>query len=430
LVTLHAQTAAAITYIASELTPITYFGATAKAATAGSQVGSGSYLASGFKDHAILWTGDPNNPIDLHPAGFDFSAAVAVSNNYQVGFAAIEATPPFSPTYHALLWNGTAASAVDLHPPGSFYSRANAVSGNSQVGEVVYDESQSQRAVLWNGSAASAVSLHPPALTYSVATGIDGNSQVGYGSGEAEGLSRAILWHGSAASYIDLSPAGTISSSAFGVSGNTQVGDVFYPDFASHAALWTGIAASFLDLHPSGYVTSQAVAVSGGMQVGSGWLPNTDENFDNDRRALLWTGTAASALDLHPFLGTSLGIPFEYSYATGIAADGTIVGNAGLAGVEFAVMWTPFTGLAGDYNNDGFVNGADYVLWRNGGPLQNETASIGFVSQLDYSTWRSNFGNTTGSGANYGAAVPEPSAALLLIACAVGHIWQRRIFLI
>ena len=29
-------------------------------------------------------------------------------------------------------------------------------------------------------------------------------------------------------------------------------------------------------------------------------------------------------------------------------------------------------GVPGDYNGNGVVDMADYVLWRNGGPLQNE----------------------------------------------------------
>ena len=50
--------------------------------------------------------------------------------------------------------------------------------------------------------------------------------------------------------------------------------------------------------------------------------------------------------------------------------------------------------LLGDYNNNGIVDLADYVLWRNGGPLQNEGASPGAVTQEDYGVWRANFGRT------------------------------------
>ena len=44
--------------------------------------------------------------------------------------------------------------------------------------------------------------------------------------------------------------------------------------------------------------------------------------------------------------------------------------------------------LAGDYNDDGKVDAADYVLWRNGGPLLNETETVGSVTVEDYNAWR------------------------------------------
>jgi hypothetical protein len=72
-------------------------------------------------------------------------------------------------------------------------------------------------------------------------------------------------------------------------------------------------------------------------------------------------------------------------------------------------------GLTGDYNNDGLVDAADYSVWRDGGPLQNETASIGVVDAADYTAWRTNYGATA---AAVGVAVPEPAGALLLVALA------------
>ena len=53
-------------------------------------------------------------------------------------------------------------------------------------------------------------------------------------------------------------------------------------------------------------------------------------------------------------------------------------------------------GLPGDYNGNGRVDAADYVVWRNGGPLQNEGASIGVINDLDYTFWRERFGNSSG----------------------------------
>jgi hypothetical protein len=81
--------------------------------------------------------------------------------------------------------------------------------------------------------------------------------------------------------------------------------------------------------------------------------------------------------------------------------------------------------VPGDYNGNGVVDGADYVLWRNGGPLQNEVVTIGSVTPEDYTEWRSRFGNTGGGGPLGSGVVPEPGTGLLLLAAAlaicVGH---------
>jgi hypothetical protein len=67
--------------------------------------------------------------------------------------------------------------------------------------------------------------------------------------------------------------------------------------------------------------------------------------------------------------------------------------------------------LAGDFNADGKVDGADYVTWRKG---------LGRTyTQADYDVWRTHFGQTSGSGADAPAitAVPEPSS---LVICGMG----------
>jgi hypothetical protein len=77
-------------------------------------------------------------------------------------------------------------------------------------------------------------------------------------------------------------------------------------------------------------------------------------------------------------------------------------------------------GVLGDYNGDGGVDTADYVLWRNGGPLQNEGDTPGTVNQADYEFWRASFGATGVGGASVNAApIPEPASGLL-IACVIG----------
>jgi hypothetical protein len=72
--------------------------------------------------------------------------------------------------------------------------------------------------------------------------------------------------------------------------------------------------------------------------------------------------------------------------------------------------------IPGDYNDDGTVNGADYVLWRNGGPLLNQVDDPGQVNQQDYVEWRTRFGNPiVGGELGGGQVVPEPAGIVLLV---------------
>jgi autotransporter-associated beta strand protein len=88
--------------------------------------------------------------------------------------------------------------------------------------------------------------------------------------------------------------------------------------------------------------------------------------------------------------------------------------------------------LAGDYNGNGTVDAADYVLWRDAlgtnTQLQNEGPGVtpGMVTQEDYTTWRTNFGRTAGAGAALSAAVPEPSTWLLLTLSSLIPSWSIR----
>jgi hypothetical protein len=91
----------------------------------------------------------------------------------------------------------------------------------------------------------------------------------------------------------------------------------------------------------------------------------------------------------------------------------TIYGDPVNGMVEYCTGCSP-AGVPGDYNNNGTVDAADYVLWRNNGPLLNDP-TLG-VQAADYAFWRSRFGATSGSGSGSSlAAVPEPGTAQ--IAC-------------
>jgi len=72
--------------------------------------------------------------------------------------------------------------------------------------------------------------------------------------------------------------------------------------------------------------------------------------------------------------------------------------------ITYALAMPP-AGLPGDFNEDGAVNAADYVVWRT-----NDGSPAGFEE------WRTNFGRTSGSAAQVVGSVPEPATASLLLA--------------
>lgn len=74
--------------------------------------------------------------------------------------------------------------------------------------------------------------------------------------------------------------------------------------------------------------------------------------------------------------------------------------------------------LQGDYNDDGSVDAADYVVWRDNlgstTPLLNSnplSATPSLVDEEDYTFWVSRFG----TGAGLATGVPEPATALSLV---------------
>jgi hypothetical protein len=87
---------------------------------------------------------------------------------------------------------------------------------------------------------------------------------------------------------------------------------------------------------------------------------------------------------------------------------------------------TAAASIPGDFNNDGTVGAADYVVWRKGRLGSTYTPA-------DYTAWRTNFGRSTARSAavGIGAAlptVPEPSAlslGFLSTCCALASARRR-----
>jgi hypothetical protein len=87
--------------------------------------------------------------------------------------------------------------------------------------------------------------------------------------------------------------------------------------------------------------------------------------------------------------------------------------------------------VPGDYNRNGAVDAADYVVWRDeladGGRGYADGNQDGAVDTADYEIWKSNFGQTPASAATIaGGTIPEPATLVLLLAGLFALARRRR----
>jgi hypothetical protein len=94
--------------------------------------------------------------------------------------------------------------------------------------------------------------------------------------------------------------------------------------------------------------------------------------------------------------------------------------SGGGGGYTYLRAEPPTSSPTGDYNANGTVDAADYVLWR-----KNPTGFGG--DPAGYNTWRAHFGQPPGSGAGAisNATVPEPSTLVLLMFAAASCCLRR-----
>lgn len=132
------------------------------------------------------------------------------------------------------------------------------------------------------------------------------------------------------------------------------------------------------------------VTAGNGLTINGGLLNIT--NLGN------MTAGTYTLLDYVGDLGGSLASISFGSLPTGF--DYQLVNNMSATSIDLIVS----TSLLGDYNSDGAVDAADYVLWRKNPPAYGDSAG--------YDVWRQNFGNSaSASASSMSAAVPEPAAS-------------------
>lgn len=267
-----------------------------------------------------------------------------------------------------------------------------------------------------------------------------GSAYIGIGAGE----SGSMLVHGASSSWNN---GGNVF---IGVDGSGHLALVDGGQVSSGGTISIGLNG---ELSGKGSVTgvlenSGAVAPSRGVgalsvsgaytQTASGELRielagTAPHEFSN----LTSSGNATLAGTLTVDLGLNSGNPFDpqmgdlFSILTSASSVLGSFAAADLPTLSAGKMWrlryTPtsvnlIVTLAGDYNDNGVVDAADFTVWRNlFGTTSDPRAdgdTNGIVDIADYNIWKANFGAVAGAGATNqlpATNVPEPTSGASLL---------------
>jgi len=140
-----------------------------------------------------------------------------------------------------------------------------------------------------------------------------------------------------------------------------------------------------------------------------------------------WTITAQGSAGFNPVI---IQLQFTSLYEASYTVSNVWVGTA-------ADFFALPSAASGDFNADGKVDMADYLVWRKsmgqtGHQLAADSNGNGSVDAGDYDAWQKNFGNVVSGGGGAGESlVPEPSstALMLVVANAAAIASRRRVFI-
>lgn len=124
--------------------------------------------------------------------------------------------------------------------------------------------------------------------------------------------------------------------------------------------------------------------------------------------------------------------PGVYEVRMGATATRVGVGQVhGSAVFTFLVGDAAGMPLDGDYNANGVVDSADYVIWRKtlgqtGTGLAADGDGDGSVGQGDYAFWRERFGMSQSTAGMATGSVPEPTALFLFLTAALSAAMRHR----
>jgi probable HAF family extracellular repeat protein len=405
--------------------------------------------------HAFLYTGMPGSGgvmHDLGTLGGTYSIGADMNDSGQIGGDS-HAVTPHSRT-SAFLYTGAPGSGGMMHDLGTLGGISSWAYGINDSGQIV-------------GKSATLPNFHEHAFLYSGTPGVDGMMHdlgfSGYGadinnSGQIVGTNNAGGFPGRAFLYtgtpgvdgvmhdlgsVNPYDGGSRASAINDLGRITGAYDVFVDDSRTvpRAFLYTGTPGIDGKMHDLGIYGSGDDINNRGQVVGVECALNGD--ICETRHAFVYTGTPGvdgQMIDLDAWLDANNpveGAKWTLSRGLGINDNGLITGDGhyddgpgGLSDGYRAFLLDASSllllDLPGDFNFDGSVDAADYVVWR-----KTDGTPDG------YNTWRAKFGATLGPGSGSAgnplgasaeppsAAVPEPSSTGLLVLTVPAFLRRR-----
>ncbi len=208
---------------------------------------------------------------------------------------------------------------------------------------------------------------------------------------------------GTGTGYVFVNANATLGGTGAIASGVTNSGTVAPGNFIGTLSVgtnYTQTAIGKLEIELSSTASHDELAVGGTASLAgtlavsllSGFVPAEGDAFE--------------IITASGFGGTT------FTTTTLPALTGSLVWNVDYGANSVTLSVT----LPGDFDGNGVVDGADYVVWRNGSG-----------SAADYDTWRAHFGQTAtpAAGASF-VAVPEP-AGWMMVGVGVAIVAARRL---
>jgi parallel beta-helix repeat protein len=215
-----------------------------------------------------------------------------------------------------------------------------------------------------------------------------------------------------------------------GSTGNTVLNNILISAHPTHGAI--DISADSLTGFTSDYnaVISRFTDDGGTVKTLAQWQASTGQDAHSFVAAATNLFINAAGNDYH-LSSTS---PAKNTGTSQLAPPADLEGLPRKAGAGFDIGAYEFGALGGDYNRDGAVTAADYVLWRKSlGAIVTQYAGAdgngnGVIDQADLLRWRADFAAAAGAGTVTDTSIPEPAEIVsICIAIAIIVIASSRI---